>query len=235
MNKTIFFLIKIFDDEKYANDFVGGKLFANRLSYFRRLEEEQDSNRGDIHEGVVSWLQPDQLKLEVNGRTITDLAGPVSVKMNRHDHLNIFCIYAAHSGEFDNLTSDNLSFFKKQLEIPEDCLNLGKYAVVVTNFTQFIERVRSATKKNNYGLSARLVDYYDPDSFSGTFVEEEAVFKKRIEYSHQKEYRFAFDTSITGTAPLLLEIGDISDITMRCNVADVNSLLEVKFPVAKTD
>lgn len=234
MKKTIFFLVKIFDDEQYASDFRSGKLFANRISYFRHLEEEEESNRGDIHDGVVSWFQPDQIKLEINGITLTDLAGPVSVKMNWHDHLNIFCIYAAHSGEYKNLSHENLGDFKKQLEIPGDCLKLGKYAVVVTNVTQFFERVKAATEKNNYGLNARLVDYYNPDTFSGTFGEEEAVFNKRNEYRHQKEYRFAFDTGVTGTKPLLLDIGDISDITMLCNVADVNSLLEIKLPVDKT-
>ena len=234
MKKTIFFLVKIFNDEKYAKDFRNGKLFANRLSYFRNLEEDQDSNRGDMHEGVVSWLQPDQVKLEINGRTLTDLAGPVSVKMNWHDHLNVFCIYAAHSGEFESLSHESLADFKTQLEIPESCLNLGKYAVVVTNFTQFIERVKIATAKNNYGLNACLVDYYNPDTFNGTFSEEEAVFKKRNEYSHQKEYRFAFDTGVTGKEALVLDIGDISDITTQCNVADVNKLLEIKLPVEDT-
>jgi hypothetical protein len=234
MKKTIFFLVKIFDDEKYARDFRSGKLFANKLSYFRNLEEDQNSNRGDMHEGVVSWYQPDQIKLEINGRTLTDLAGPVSVKMNWHDHLNIFCIYAAHSGEFDHLSHENLADFKKQLEIPEDCLNLGKHAVVVTNFTQFMDRVKAATRKNNYGLNASLVDYYNPDTFSGTFSEEEAVFKKRNEYSHQKEYRFAFDIGVTGKEPLFLDIGDISDITTQCNVAGINKLLEIKLPVEET-
>lgn len=226
--------MKIFDNEKYANDFINGKIFANRLSYFRNLEETQESNRGDKHEGVVSWLQPAQNKFQINGRTLTDLAGPVSVKMNWHDHLNVFCIYAAHSGEFKSLSHENLDDFKKQLEIPEDCLNLGKHAVVVTNFTQFVERIKNATIKNNYGLNACLVDYYNPDSFNGTFSEEEAVFKKRNEYSHQKEYRFVFNTGISGNEPLFLDIGDISDIVTHCNVTDVNKLLEIKLAVEKT-
>lgn len=233
--KIIYFLVKIFDDEKYAREFRSGQLFSSRLSYFRNLEEAQDSNRGDMHEGVVSWLQPDQIKLEINGRIISQLTKPVSVKMNWHDHLNVFCIYAAHNGGFDRLSQENLTAFKKQLEIPEDCLKLGKYAVVVTSFKQFIERVKAATEKNNYGLNSGLVDYYNPDTFSGTFNDEEAVFKKRNEYSHQKEYRFAFDTGVTGKEPLLLDIGDISDITMQCDVADINKLIEITLPIGKIE
>ncbi|MFC1507836.1 hypothetical protein ACFL5R_01190 [Pseudomonadota bacterium] len=230
VSKTIFFLVKIFDDKKYATDFVSGKLFANRLSYFRKLEEAEGANRGDRHEGVVSWLQPDQVQIVINGRTLTDLAGPVSIKKNWHDHLNVFCIYAAHSGDFKSITHENLADFKKQLEIPDDCLKLGKHAVLVTNFTQFIERVKSAVQENNYGLNAGLVDYYNSETFSGNFTEEEAVFKKRDEYEHQKEYRFVIDSGIEGKNPIFLDIGDISDITMHCNVADVNKYLEIKLP-----
>lgn len=95
--------------------------------------------------------------------------------------------------------------------------------------------MKAATEKNNYGLNSGLVDYYNPDTFSGTFNDEEAVFKKRNEYSHQKEYRFAFDTGVTGKEPLLLDIGDISDITMQCDVADINKLIEITLPIGKIE
>ena len=230
MSKTIFFFVKIFDDKKYATDFIKGNLFSNRLSFFRNLEESQDANRGDKNEGVVGLFQPEQVNLEINGRILNDLAGPISIKMNWHDNLNIFCIYAAHSGNFQSLSTENFDEFKKQLEIPEECLNLGKYAVVVTNVSQFIERVQLAVEKNNYGLRADLVEYYNPETFNGSFNEHEAIFKKRDEYKHQKEYRFAFDSGVTGNDSLVVEIGDISDITMLCDVSEVNVKLEMKLP-----
>lgn len=62
MGKVIFFLAKVFDNENYAEDFISGKVFANRLSYFKELEEEDSANRSDRHEGTVSWYQPDQIK-----------------------------------------------------------------------------------------------------------------------------------------------------------------------------
>lgn len=105
--------MKIFDEEKYALDFMQGKMFANRLSYFRRLDETQEANRGDKHEAVVSWVQPEDAKLTINGRHITQLAGPISIQMNWHEDLNIYCMYAGHSGEFESVTEENLSNFKK--------------------------------------------------------------------------------------------------------------------------
>lgn len=104
MSKTIFFLAKIFDNEDYADNFLHGNIFANSLSYFRKLEDGESSNRSDQHEGVVSWHQPEQINIEINGRLISNLTGPVSVKMHWHDHLNVFCIYAAHSDDFESVT-----------------------------------------------------------------------------------------------------------------------------------
>ncbi|GAB3215651.1 hypothetical protein [Pseudaeromonas pectinilytica] len=228
MSRTIFFFVKVFDKQEYAEDFIKGKLFSNRLSFFRKHEEDESANRGDKHEGVVGWHQPDQIRLEINGRVITDLAGPVMTQMNWHDHLNVFCIYAAHSGEFDAISEETIEDFKEQISIPDDCKKLGEYAVIVTNVTKFIERVNAAVSSNNYGLNAGLVEYYDPAIFNGSFSEVESIFRKRDEYKHQREYRFSFDTGIAGHDPLILNIGDISDIAMQCKVSDINTKLEVK-------
>ncbi|HIF9375049.1 TPA: hypothetical protein ACX6RV_002942 [Photobacterium damselae] len=61
MSKTLFFFVKVFDNKKYADDFMKGKLFANRLSFFKKLEEKAEANRGDRHEGVLSWHQKDDI------------------------------------------------------------------------------------------------------------------------------------------------------------------------------
>jgi len=233
VSRTIFFLVKVFDREEYARDFIKGKLFSNRLSFFRKYEEDESANRGDKYEGVVGWHQPDQIRLEINGKIITDLAGPVMTQMNWHDHLNVFCIYAAHSGDFYEISEEIIEEFKKQISIPKECENLGDYAVIVTNFNKFIERVKAAASSNNYGLNAGLVEYYDPTSFNGSFSEVDSIFRKRDEYKHQKEYRFSFDTGIAGNDPLILNIGDISDITMQCKVSDINAQLEIKLPNGK--
>lgn len=228
MSKTIFFLAKIFDSEGYAEDFISGNIFANRLSYFRELEEEESINRSDKHEGIVSWYQPDQIKIEVNGHVLTDLAGPTSIKMDCHDYINVFCIYAAHSGELETVSEETLDILKKELEIPKECLNLGEYAVLVTNVPQFIDRIKKAVMDKNYKMTSGLVTYYDPDTFHGNFFEDEPIFRKQDGYKHQKEYRFAFDTGLVGDDPLILNIGNISDIAEKCKVSDVNNGLNIK-------
>lgn len=49
MGKPTFFLTKMSDSEDFAKAFRSGKLYANRLSFFRNLEA---GNRGDPREGV---------------------------------------------------------------------------------------------------------------------------------------------------------------------------------------
>jgi hypothetical protein len=205
-------------------------LFSNRLSYFKRLEENEIANRGDKHEGVVAWYQHQNVELELNGHIFKDIAAPISIQMNYLNNLNVFCMFAAHTGKFNEVSEQNIGDFKRQVEIPEDCNKLGEIAIVVTIPNKFIERVKAAVINNNFGLSAGLVEYYCPKTFHGSFSETESIFRKHSDFEHQKEYRFAFKTGTEGDSPLFLEIGDISDITIQCKVSDINKFLEVKIP-----
>ena len=51
MGKPKYFLVKMSDSEDFAKAFRSGKLYANRLSCFRKLEA---GKRGDPHEGVFA-------------------------------------------------------------------------------------------------------------------------------------------------------------------------------------
>lgn len=221
----IFFLVKFLKEKQYADDLIRGKIFANRLSYYKTIEETETSNRTDKHEGVVGWFQPGQGRLVLNEIDFTpDLAGPIEIQKNWLNHLCVFCIYAGHSGDLDleNISSENIDLLRKQLEIPEACLELGKYAVVVKNVPEFIGRIEKSAKSEGYRNYRGLVQYYDPESFHGSFTDGEAVFRKRDEYKHQQEFRFVFEPLIIGTDHIELDIGDISDIAMRIDSADIN-------------
>jgi hypothetical protein len=230
MSKTIFFFVKVFTKKAHAEDFLRGTLYSNRLAFFKKLDENAKANRSDRHEAVVGWYQPHKISLNLNGREIKDLAAPVSLQMVQHNDLNVFCIYAAHSGPFEAVTDENIFDLRDHLKIPFDCLELGDYAVVVTQAKTFIDRVTGTVKEEGFGLKAGLVEYYDPSVFSGSFSEDEAVFRKRKEFQHQREYRFSFDTGIPGDEPLKLKIGDISDIALLCSTSEVNNLLQVRLP-----
>ena len=58
-----------------------------------------------------------------------DLAAPLQVQMNWLNHLNVFCVHAAHSGDLDlaSLSNNNVEALRQELTIPDRCLSLGKY------------------------------------------------------------------------------------------------------------
>ena len=229
----ILFLVKVFEQEEHARDFVNGTMFVNRLFHFKKLEG--DEGRGDEYEGNI-MLQREGLILtfqatgEVDEITITedDLAAPVIMAPEWFDHINVFCMYAGHSGTFEWVSEANLLDFKKQLELPEDCINLGDHAVVITNVKEFFRRVKASVNREGYGIIGRLVKYYDPNIGTPPAGSEiDSIFTKRNQYAYQKEFRIAIDTRTVGINPITLNIGPIDDIALRLKTRDINRGLTI--------
>ena len=225
----LYFFIKFIDEKSYVNDFLSGNIYMNRLSYFKKIEQDdEDFDRADKHEGAFAWLQPGQGRLTINGQDITgDLAGPIEMYDNELDYLNIFCLYAAHSGNLDvrDMLKGNDEAFRQQIRVPKDCLKLGEYAVLITNLPKFVQRMEAAAKSRDYKIYRGLVRYYDPETFHGYFSDGQAVFRKHIRHQSHREYRFVVDTGLSGDKPIILKIGDIRDITLRFNTVNLNEIL----------
>ena len=138
-------------------------------------------------------------------------------------------MYAGHSGGFKKISADNLQCFKKQLEIPEDCTRLGKYAVLIKNPKEFIRRVRVAAERENYRIYWRLVRYYDPEVGTASLESNlDSIFSKRKEYEYQKEFRFAIDTGTLGSDHITLDVGEIGDIAVCMNSREINRQFDIK-------
>ena len=228
-NKTtryIMFLVKFFETREYANGFMSGRLYANRLSYFKKIEDAGDTHRGDKYEGTVVWGQPGRIQIEINGHDMSnDLAGPASLSLNRLDHFNVVCFYAGYIRNYSpTLTEDEI---KNQLIIPRKCEEFGQYAVVIKDNAEFFNRVKRATNAKNYREMHGLVKYYDPDTFHGHFPGISGAFRKQEKFSYEQEYRIVIETGIAGSCPLVLDVGDISDITMLSNIQEINQNLQV--------
>ena len=252
--QTVLFLIKFLSGEERAESMVRGLLHAKRLAHFkkredaeadRRLDPHEDAEadgRLDPHEGTSSWMQPGSVELEINGWNLTpDLAGPVQVQPRDLDHLNVFCVHAAHIDTTPpEGTAVSVDDVRRRLLVPERCLKLGEHAVVVKDVPEFMRRFGAAIARERYRAWSHLVRYYDPSTFDGHFDGIDAVFRKRIKYGYQREYRFAIDTPRPDDPPpdpndeapdpddeaLNLDIGDIRDITLRLRSEDLNGAIE---------
>ena len=215
-----------------------GTLHAKRLAHFKKREEAVAHGRLDPHEGTSSWMQPGSVQLEINDWNLTpDLAGPVQIQPCDLDHLNVFCVHAVHTDTTPPKgTVASVDDVRRRVLVPERCLELGEHAVVVRDVPEFMRRFGAAIARERYRAWAHLVRYYDPSTFHGDFDGIDAVFRKRIEYGYQREYRFAIDTrrpddeppDLDDDAPdledgvLNLDIGDIRDITLRLRSEELN-------------
>jgi hypothetical protein len=236
---TIWYLVKFCSDEEYADQFINGKMYLNKLSYFKRLEQADDG-RPDEHEAIAFWWQPDDLVMNlaipgIGATQITrkDLAAPVSMSYDRYDELYVFCMYAITTTGFEIIDgkieypesqSDEL---RKQLEIDERCTQFGRYAVI-TPFKQFMDQVVASLRRQGYRFRAKLVEYYDDKIFHGKMENEDIPFRKQKRFSYQREFRVCVQPKIWGGShALTLDIGSIRHITGKTDSTKLNSLLSI--------
>ena len=223
-------LVKFFDEENYANDFLNGILYSNRLSYFKRLEDHE--GRGDKYEGGI-FLPSDETTIRLtatangdhNFESITippeDLAAAVRIGPNWFDHMNIFCMYSCYSSNVVDVSKDGNRAKKIFIQIQDDTSALGDYIVAISDISAFLLRFQQAVSRKSYESMYGGVKYFNPEAGSPSFkYKEETIFMKRENFKHQKEYRLAFDTGTVGSDAVKLNIGSIEDIAMRMTAVD---------------
>ena len=220
----MWFFVKLFEKECYANHFINGRIFINRLSHFKK--DEKDTNRYDTLEGA-NYISPTELY--INGKDIVgDLNGPIIVKMDFLNFMHIFCLYTGHTNDFGDLVPEKFEDAARYLKLSDDCRKFGSHPVLITNGKEFIRRVKNAAESKGYRIVKGLVKYYDPMTVKGSFGDLyniRALFMKRNKYSYQREYRFVIDTNVIDDKHIILDIGDIRDITKRCSVDVINDTL----------
>ena len=229
----IVFLAKAFSDPQHAEDLIKGQLYANTLRYFRNIEG--DPTRGDPEEGaMMPQLEGLAIELtstnpttgEVDRITVTkdDLAAPPVIRPRWFEHVNLFCMYAARTGQFTTISEQNITNFQKQLEMPKDCHRFGHHAVLIKNPSEFIRRVNLAAENKEYKVHSGLVQYYDPNIGTTPIHSPiQTLFLKRKMYGYQKEWRLAIDTGTTTNCPIIFNIGGIEDIAVQMSTADLIS------------
>ena len=231
----MFFLCKFFEEEKHALDFLNGRLYANKLLYFKSLEERDQNKRGDQHESNIIWGQPGIIRIEINGHDLSnDLAGPVSVSSDYLNELNVLCMHAGYIKYVNGQSIEDLSQIRERLLIPPECKKFGRFAVMIKNGPEFFNRVESAALSNDYPIARGLVEYYNPDIYTGSFPGISGAFRKQEKFKPEREYRIAFDSGNTGTNATVLDIGNIEDITMRSTIDEINQNMKLERSAERT-
>jgi hypothetical protein len=233
MKCTILYLVKFFEREEYANQFLQGRLYLNRLRHYKRLEEACGDGRLDYAEAPAAWYQKDKFSMEFHDHPKLNirpenLAGPALFSFESYDDLNILCMTAIHTGEFAcedgliSLAEEDEDQLHAQLQIDARCLKMGSFAVVM-RAGDFVLRAKNAIEAFGYAYNSTLVDYFDPATFHGRFLLAEMPFRKRDTFSYQNEYRICVDTYTKGDNAVVIDIGDISDLAAKMPAVTVNA------------
>ena len=106
-----------------------------------------------------------------------------------------------------------------------------KEAVIIFNIEEFRKRIISYLDKNRgknniVSFEAHFVKYYDNDEKTKLL----GPFSKTTGYWWQHEFRMIFKELPMDLEPLVLEIGDISDIAKKVSVKELIETPQMIFP-----
>lgn len=218
-------LFKFFNSEKYRDDFLNGHLYFSSLNSFRKVDKSEVFGQNDRYE-CREIHQPDSVKVTIGNMELTDLAGPVSI-YNNHDILrsNIMCFSTI--GADDEKEYNSLEELKQDVLFPPKMIEYGEFAVAIPQADLFVERLRKAVRAAGLDLYGKPVKYYDFSKDNISCGYPEIAFRKRSEFSYQREFRFLLRKRKPVDAPLILEVGDLSDIAVSCKSCDLNGMIDV--------
>jgi hypothetical protein len=209
---TAMVLLKL-GQREHMEQFRKGQLYMNTLKYFRDLES--DSARADHYEGATHIFQPKDVIITLSAPGFgdividsTDLAAATTLSMNSELCCNIFCLHAITAPVNGTLFPSEHEWF-------------GDSMVLVLNTEEFVNRVVAGAKARNLSGKSKRVEYFDDEAYTGKLDR----FRKSKRFAHQREYRIAIDSP--GTDPLVLDIGDIIDITSEVlQFCDADNILK---------
>ena len=205
----IIYIVKVVECEEYAEDVLNGRLFFNRLSYYKKREDSH-SGRFDRTEGSILY-QGDSVRLELAGHEVGDDLISMSIQPDIYQRHLLFCMFAGHTGMFgDEIDEREIASFRKQIGFPGERLRreMGPFTIAFRDPNDLMRRIRTAAHEKGFVVERRLVKYYDPDRDN---VPENPVFHKPHSYSYQQEYRIALHSNPLddNDDPLCLDIGDM--------------------------
>lgn len=223
--KGTYLLSKIFKKQQYMDDFLNGNLYMNCLGFFKKVEDAENT-QFDSKEAIKSYLQPDDLQIVIKYRDQVinldkkDLAGPLIIQNHGYNNLKIMCFYTPFIDYTD------LEGSQKNLKITDKMKkDFGEHVILIKDFAEFYKRLETAVNIHNDINTCiyKKVDYF-PDTFHGSFDDEEIPFKKHESFTFQKESRIVIRTEQHDENPLVLKLGDIRDICLSFTVEQFNEI-----------
>ena len=125
-------------------------------------------------------------------------------------------------GVFDSAQFDEV--IARYVHIPEAVMKLGDFAVWIHQPHEFVKRVKAAADKLGGEMDCRFVDYSRRPPSLG-LKDVGLIFRKRKQYRYEREFRFSFESPQKVECPLILDVGDLSDIAKLFRTREFNGQL----------
>jgi hypothetical protein len=101
--------------------------------------------------------------------------------------------------------------------IESENFKLGTHALIITNVTEFANRLKAAARRAKVSLQAGPVEYVDPDTYHGAI----GAFRKFKSFAYQSEWRVLIDPTDNNIFWLQFE-GGLEDISIIAETAEIN-------------
>ena len=115
----------------------------------------------------------------------------------------------------------------RYVHIPEAAMKFGDFAVRIHHPHEFVERVRAAADKLGVEMDCGFVDYGRGPMPSRGLKDVGLIFRKRKSYKYEREFRFSFESAQRVEGPLILDVGDLSDIAKLFRTREFNGQLTI--------
>jgi hypothetical protein len=212
--KKLCAFIKVGEQEHIHDLHYKGTIFMNGISRFKEIEDNYI--RGDRYEGDFLVDQAKFLKLKIKDKWIEftkqtpGFNGQLNIEY-QNTQGNIFSLYLL----FVPSESGKIDVDRRMLEFGDACL-------LIHNVDEFWRRVKSTLEREYIKIEFGYVQYYDYKTFMG----HAGVFHKSSMFEYQNEFRVFIARE--ESKPLIIQIGDISDISKIFKSSDLLNL-EIEF------
>lgn len=242
-------------EKKYADAFIkNGSIKFNTPDDWAKYELQHGQGRGDMYEGAFAFCAYDDIKKfkELNDCYSNPLniryksykckiyKQKILFKDNRSVMLPCFCLYVLKVTDFEIPSCEgrqtlrsvvSKSYFmdfvdnRSENEIKSLSEEESPYIIVISDFSEFLERLKSNLMEigvKEEEILLHYVSYKDHDKFGerswgcGSMVNPKELFLKSKRYSEQKECRIVInsrDNDILKKFKRPIELGDMSDIS----------------------
>lgn len=213
---VIFSLVKIGKFEHLDDFRKTGRMRMPRLATFHSMED--DVGRGDQHDGLAAWLQPDRCEATFAGIRLEGLIRPIKISYDETALHHVYCLHAVTNQRLPAI------FERGAPPIEPENFKLGTHALIITNVTEFVNRLKAAVRRGEVNLQAGPVGYVDPDTYHG----ELGAFRKFKSFAYQSEWRVLVDPTDEEIFWLQLE-GGLEDISIIAEVGEINSNMKLSY------